>query len=362
MSAPCIENVIDTSILAQDLQSTYGLSPQKWESLELNRRGTSLDHDQLYKKGVPNPRVGFQWQSDDGTIEYWCPQGITGLRNEEEKKVIVVSWNSKSQNPSNGVRLSFADVTHLREERGLAVPYHHVLLVVPSQSAGFNLFQPIHIPAGGLATRENMIFVVDKYKGIRAFDATQIFAAEEDESESKCGMIDSKAYAFNCRYLLPQTALYEMTMGGQHFSSASMDWSNPERPLLTTGNYHSSVNPSSDNPPPKITWWTMEDMTISGYDRTVETDITNMQGSISYSGCLWLSQRGGASKFKEEGRLRVARVTNKTLVSSWKDYDWPWGCRDLHLFPYSHNMWCHTKNTEGNGRFVFAARLIDFGP
>jgi hypothetical protein len=354
MTIPQIESVTDTSSLAQELETTHGLAPVSWQDLNLNRNGSSLEHSQLLTRGVPIPHVGFEWQSGDANTADWMPQGITGLRQGEEKKFVVVSWYFKGDPPRKGVRLSFVDVTDIPSSRGTAVSYRHVLLVQPSTTGDFNVFRPIPIHAGGLASRGNIIFVMDTNNGVRAFDTSKMFPAQEDSGKSRCGIIDNKAFAFDYRYILPQTTFYHMTIGGQNFSYSSLDWSDMDNPLLLIGNYHSEADTDYINPPPKMVWWNLDGTTITGYDRTVVTCLARAQGGMSYKESsnkrlVWLSRSGS------DPTLSVGRVSGEGCIE-WHNFSWPRGCEDLHFSPYSHNIWCLTEHRDRNGRFVFAVK------
>ena len=84
--------------------------------------------------------------------------------------------------------------------------------------------------------------------------------------------------------------------------------------------------------------------------RQVRTLPQRVQGAASSGDQIWLSCSGGTAK------LRVSRYP----FQAFRSYSWPHGCEDLHLSPYSGNLWCHTEHP--NARFVFAVKALDYDP
>lgn len=344
-NSPVLTQVINTSDLKEKLIS-HPFTPQQWYNIDLNRIASKKDKSWMLGKKVGCPHVGFTWDDEDSGTVKWYPQGITGLRSSPEldaqHKYIVVSWYGKDDYEYKGVRLSFVDVTDMDK-----ISYRHVLLVQPSDDN--KIFKPIPIHAGGLATRDNIIYVADTNNGIRAFDTRYIFPANADlPLKNQCGIINGKVYAFDYRYILPQSAHYKMIMGNQKFSFTSMDWSDINNPKLITGNYHSS-DPKYYNPPPKIVWWGLNETTIGNFTSSFQTNVERVQGAVSLNSFLWLSQSGG-----DNAKLQVMRIGDRVF----KEFNWPSGCEDLHYSPYSKNLWCLTEHP-GN-RFVFAVKLDDY--
>jgi len=338
--------VTDTSALTKSL-TALGVAVQPWVDLDLNRVATEMSRETLKKQGIQYPNVGFTWNGADTNTTTWIPQGITGLRNapgQPERKFIVVSWYGASGNIDKGVRLSFVDVTDMSKIR-----YRHVLLVEKSDDA--SVFKRIKIHAGGLATLGDVLYVADTEAGIRAFDTRNIFSAEADlPGKARCGVINGKAYAYDYRYILPQTALYTLKQsqgGDTRFSYASIDWTDPAAPVLLTGNYHAPGEKYS-NPPARVVWWDLAGSSIVGFRAQKETSQQRVQGAVSLNGTLWLSQSGESPKL-----WRMA--SGQGAVS----FSWPAGCEDLHYSRYSKNLWCHTEKLGAN-RFVFAVKLADY--
>jgi hypothetical protein len=292
--------------------------------------------------GLQHPHVAFTWQGDDQGTKDWYPQGITGLRMGETKKFVVVSWYAKHEDEHKGVRLSFVDVTDMSKIR-----YRHVLLVEPSATA--TVFKPIKIHAGRLATIGSTIFVADTGYGIRAFDATHIFAAESDPGKTRVGIAGGKAYAFDYRYILPQVAKYEMN--GPPFSFADIDWTDPNAPQLLTGTYH---NPKEDSRPNALVWWKLEGDRIVDKLRDTRDEglaLKNlMQGAAALKGALYLSCSGRPAHFY------VAR----SPYATFRTYAWPYGTEDLHVALKSGNLWALSEHPDK--RRVWAVKLANYVP
>jgi len=347
VAAPVLQHREDTSSLARRLREEFGLDPVRWNELDLNREAAPLTLEALRGRGVDYPQLGFQWNKGDRETELWYPQGISGLRGTfspgGRRRFIVVSWHGKGDYDQKGVRLSFVDVTDPTRPR-----YRHALLVKPSGDA--RVFAPIKIHAGGVATRGSTLFVADTAHGVRAFDARSLFPASADPSKGRCGREGGRFYAFDYRYVLPQAAFYEMTMGGPRFSYASLDWSHRNAPHLITGNYHREPETARyHNPPASIAWWTLDGDRVTAYSgKRVETGVERAQGAVAFNGNLWLSQSGSDPHL-------VVRSEDGTREEV---FGWPRGCEDLHYSPYSKRLWCHTEHPPD--RFVFAVRLSDY--
>lgn len=352
-----IKKYVDTSALGDTLRETWNLVSLRWTGLDLNRTATSLSKKKLEDWGVGAPHAGFQWEDGDAKTTHWYPQGITGLRFGD-RKWVVISWYGKDDYKPKGVRLSFCDVTDMSSVR-----YRHVLLVEPAEPGNsLGVYQPIVMHAGGMASVGDTLYVVDsKVGGVRTFDVGRILPAEADPNKDRCGIDAStkRAYAFDYRYILPQTARYEMDQGeGTHFSFCSTDWSVPARPRLLTGNYHLSKDKGSDyyNPPAMLAWWILDGPRIAGLERTLVWGIEGVQGAES------IGDKVLASCSSAVGYGHTLLVGSANDFQGTKlPHDWPNGCEDMHFSPHSRNLWCLTEHKDGPGRFVFAVRGTDVG-
>lgn len=353
-----VKTYVDTSALGDTLREDCNLVSLRWTGLDLNRTARSLSKKKLAKLGVGHPHVGFSWQDGDATTDHWIPQGITGLRFGD-RKWVVVSWYGKDDYKPKGFRLSFCDVTDMSNVR-----YRHVLAVEPAEAEGaqgLGVYQPIVMHAGGLAAVGDTLYVVETNAGVRAFDVGRILPAEANKGKDCCGIDAStgKAYAFNYRYILPQTARYELDQGGTSFSYCGIDWSDEARPRLLTGNYHRDDKSSKYyNPPAMLAWWTLDGPRITRLERTLTWDVERVQGAESIGGMLLASRSGAGSGSGGHGLLvGTAEDFQGTKVK----HAWPDGCEDLHFSPHSRNLWCLTEHKDGPGRFVFAVRGTDVG-
>lgn len=328
--------------LAAQLQSK-GLSPLRWDQLDLNSSASRISASVMKQKGLEHPQVGFQWNSDDSATAAWYPQGIADLPGGGAEQYVVVSWYNAG---ARGVRVSLADIRDIDHVR-----YQHVLLV-QSDPAGATrrAFAPIPIHAGGLATQQGILFVADGGMGVRVFDMNVLFRAEADPSHKLCGLLGGKAYAFDYRYILPQIGAYALN-GPPRFSFASVDWTDSATPQLVMGNYHSH-NPKYFNPPPTLAWWNLSGSAVSSRTRRITHAYKRVQGAVSFGDHVWLSCSGSSA------RLRVIKPAQGTAEVA--SYSWPHGCEDLHHSPSSDKLWCLTEHP--GQRMVFAVRRIDYVP
>jgi hypothetical protein len=236
--------------------------------------------------------------------------------------------------------MSLVNVANFSELR-----YRHVVLVEPAPDGDRRVFRSITSHAGGLATRGNLIYSAETGYGVRVFDSTRIFKVRtRAQVEDHYGM---QPVAFGYQYVMPQVAKYKLDQDGTRFSFCSMDRTDPEQPMLLTGNYHSS-SASYDNPPPTLAWWILAAGEITGRRRLVNTGLRNRtQGAIARGDNVWLSRSGGTPRLfaGPPGDLEA--------------FSWPHGCEDLHL-SLSGNLWCLTEHP--NERIVFAVKLADYMP
>lgn len=342
---PSVLGYTDTSALARLLTDQFRLAPRPWTAVDVNRAATRLTSAFLRQKRVAKAQLGFTWEAADNTVGLWFPQGITELRQENPpRRYLVVSWYGKGIMESRGVRLTLVNITDPNRIR-----YRHVLLVQPSAPGSpFGTFKPIVIHAGGLAARDNLLFVADTVVGARVFDMNVLFAAEADPRKELCGIVNGRAFAFDYRYIVPQLGVYELA-GPPRFSWASIDWTNRAAPRLLMGNYHTPSG-SSANPPPTLAWWNLDGTTVAGGARQVTHPFTKVQGAVSHGEYVWFSCSGTSP------RLLVSRAPFAKFTS----FSWPDGCEDLHLSPFDDLLWCLTEFPPS--RWVYSVRRSDYLP
>ena len=122
-------------------------------------------------------RGGFQWDREDSNSKEWYPQGVDGRGH-----LLLVSWYSKAD---GAARLSVVDLDAGR--------YGHVALLGKGGA-------PVKTHAGGLAWREDVLYVADTTRGLRLFDL-RCFAGAT----------------------LPQAGTYRPAEKGLRFSYTSVD-------------------------------------------------------------------------------------------------------------------------------------------
>jgi hypothetical protein len=130
---------------------------------------------------------GFRWDPDDSRTGAWYPQGIAA---SADGTVLLVSWYRKGTN--------VARLTCVGLETGR---YRHLRLMTATG-------EPVLSHAGGLAWREDLLYVADTKAGLRVFDLARVRRTQA---------------AGDDRYALPQAGRYRSAGGGLRFSFASVD-------------------------------------------------------------------------------------------------------------------------------------------
>src|SRR5690606_15544938 len=92
------------------------------------------------------------------------------------RRLLLVSWyHDLDTPPVKGVRLSLADITNLN-----AVPYRHLLLVEPKETAGGVGFEAAEydsggsLHAGGIVWYGDYLYVADTSQGLRVYDLSRM--------------------------------------------------------------------------------------------------------------------------------------------------------------------------------------------
>jgi hypothetical protein len=214
-------------------------------------------------------RGGFQWDREDSDTKDWYPQGIDGRGD-----TVLVSWYSKRD---GAARLSVVDLDAGR--------YGHVALVT---SDG----KPVKTHAGGLAWREDTLYVADTSRGLRLFDLTRFAGAA-----------------------LPQAGWYRPAEKGLRFSYASVDAASGS---LLVGEYTDQV------PGARLVRWPFAPGGLLAQEPAGDawvTAHTNLQGAVVLGGQLLLA----ASR----GRVREGTLTLSPFAESAARRRWASGCEDL---------------------------------
>lgn len=239
-----------------------GLANVDVVNLDLNRdasppiEGTPDWYDLDVERGV----LGFEFDSGDTNVSYWYPQGITGF-TRHGSEFLVVSWYhnlDKGDDPNDpvgigvaapfdnkGTRLTFIDITDPS-----AIEYRHVLLVEACEDEFGNVVMTPMLSsdpdkglhAGGIAYLDGKIYVTDTRRGFRRFDIDDIFEVDLDPNRNRLGFEGANTWAFGYQYVMVQEGrvfadLPDIDGDKQNYSFVSVDWTDPDHPLLMSGAY-----------------------------------------------------------------------------------------------------------------------------
>ena len=212
---------------------------------------------------------GFQWDRDDSNSKEWYPQGIDGRDG-----TLLVSWYSKRD---GAARLS---VVELKAER-----YGHVALVTADG-------KPVKAHAGGLAWREDVLYVAVTMRGLRVFDLTRFAGAT-----------------------LPQAGWYRPVEKGLRFSYASVD---EAAGSLLVGEYTDQV------PGARLVSWPFAPGGLLAQEPAGGawlTAHTNLQGALVLGGQVLMAASRGA--------IREGTLTSSPFAERAGRRRWASGCEDL---------------------------------
>ncbi len=230
---------------------------------------------------------GFRWDDDDSRTKQWYPQGIDGRGD-----LLLVSWYAKAD---SAARLSVVDTSSGR--------YGHVALVTPDG-------EPVKTHAGGLAWREDMLYVTDTTHGLRLFDLRRFSSTS-----------------------LPQAGWYRPVTKGLRFSYASVD---EAAGALLVGEYRDKL------PGARLVRWPFAPGGLLAQEEASDawvTANTNLQGAAVLGGHVLAAAsngkiRGGtltASPFAEQSTPRRWAIGGEDLaavggevVSLTEHPDLPW--------------------------------------
>lgn len=334
----CAMTPIDDSAWAADLEGKNGLTRVSLRDIDLNREGEKVSSfpDDYGFSGVEVK--AFEWQAGDNSTDDWRPQGIAGIRLENPGySMVAVTWYDHDDSDKyKGVRISFVDVTPGSDNR---FHYRHVLLV----ERDGNNFKPVgdDLHAGGLVYSKGFLFIPDTKNGIRVFDTRNIYnGVETDNTKTKCGFDDGKAYAFNYTYILPQvynysnlystlitTGMAEESGNNPKFSYLSICWSG-ERKLLT-GSYMNKGNMEDGLSPSMFLWKLSSDepgKLVAEKPRNlgIETGLKRyrwIQGAALYDSVLYISRSVGLG------------IKKHTVSGSWENDDYSVDREQISVLP-----------------------------
>jgi len=205
---------------------------------------------------------GFQWDREDSDTHDWYPQGIDGRDG-----MLLISWYSKK---TGAARLSVVD----RERRR----YGHVALVTPDG-------KPIKTHAGGLAWRDDLLYVADTSRGLRLFDLTRFTG-------------DS----------LPQAGWYRPQPKGLRFSYTSVDHA---AGALVVGEYTDKV------PGARLVRWPFAPGGLLAQEPAEGAWVTahsNLQGAVVIGGRVLMAASNGKTL---PGRLTASPFAETATHRRW---------------------------------------------
>jgi hypothetical protein len=217
-------------------------------------------------------RGGFRWDAADSRTTAWYPQGVAA---SPDGGVVLVSWYHK---PSNAARVSFVDLKAGR--------YRHAPLVTAAGEA-------VRTHAGGLAWRENLLYVTETNAGLRLFDLTGI---------------ERTAAAGDERYVLPEVARYRPDGGGLRFSYTSVDEAGSS---LLVGEY------VRDAPGARLVRWPFGSDGLLAQESASEAWVTahsNLQGALALPDRLLLAESRGK---RLPGRLHASAYAETADPRRW---------------------------------------------
>ena len=215
-------------------------------------------------------RGGFQWDREDSNSKEWYPQGVDGRGH-----LLLVSWYSKAD---GAARLSVVDLDAGR--------YGHVALL--GKDGG-----PVKTHAGGLAWREDVLYVADTTRGLRLFDL-RCFAGAT----------------------LPQAGSYRPAEQGLRFSYTSVDEAGGS---LLVGEYTDQV------PGARLVRWPFAPGGLLAQEPASDAWATahaNIQGALVMEGRVLMAASNGktlagsltASPFAERAERRRWAIGGEDLA------------------------------------------------
>ncbi|GIZ07563.1 hypothetical protein [Flavobacterium sp. UMI-01] len=346
---------------------------------EINKNRQAIggsSYTEVYGFNVPeeNRARGIRWNSDDETTNLWKPQGIAGF-TKNGIRYLLVTWYATNDADYKGSRITLIDIS---PSSTTYLMYRHILLVqptIPTTVTGYtqyNTFAPLNIHAGGVAYFNDKLYVASTNLGIRVFDLNKIIEVTTgEETTSLCGKhSNGTLYAFNYRYILPQTGYYDINGGANPFSTIQV---NAEGTELWTAQYHAgSVDASIV---PKIYGFPINSsgtVLNSGIQYVIpknslfaDNHAHGMQGVFRKGTTTWLSCTGSPSN-SYGSNARLARY--KDGDTDTVRYRWPYGAEALYYEAQYDYLWSLTEHEPNSGasngsqvnRCIFAVKFANY--
>lgn len=356
--------------IIQQLAAHPSVTPTSFETIldtSLNRSGSAIS-----VSGLGCFHDGFEWDSSDGSVEFWWPQGVTGSTGAYDnvidkgklkgRRVMLVSWYHKAEeDPGSsvykGVRVSLTDVTSTS-----SVNYRHILLVQPKMDGATPTYKALasatsSLHAGGLAWVGPYLYVASTSSGFRVFDTRLVFeVATGDASLLGYQSSTDEYHAYNYRYIMPQVGAYTLceTTCCARFSFVSLDTSTTPKSLLA-GEYASS------EPNARVHRWPIDEQTsrllvASGGVQSSEVVFPGadyIQGALSYNGFYFLS----TSRPKVGLKSSFGSFYDGKLGGSLTAHRYPYLPEDLYFAKYDNELWTCTESPNsllGQTRYCFS--------
>jgi hypothetical protein len=224
---------------------------------------------------------GFRFDAGDSHSAEWYPQGVSA---SPDGAVVLVSWYRKG---TNATRISCVDLGSGR--------YRHVRLTTAA-------LEPVRSHAGGLAWREDLLYVADTKAGLRVFDLTRILRTPS---------------AGDDRYALPEVGRYRPAGAALRFSHASVD---ETAAGLLVGEYLDKA------PGGRLVRWPFGPgglLASEAAEAAWTTGHSNLQGAVALRGRMLMAESRGVAR---AGTLHVSPYAETSEHRRWAV-----GCEDLAL-------------------------------
>jgi hypothetical protein len=279
---------------------------------------------------------GFTWDARDRDDESWWPQGVAAVASRD---ALIVSWYSKSGRfGTPGSRITVVDRRH-RD----GIRYRHVLLVAPRRPLGVLTVGAVPVHAGGIAVRDDLLYVADTLFGVRLFRLGDVMRVRRRGLTGRFG-------ARGHDYVLPQLAALRAPLrvplrSGQRrlrFSFLSIGELDG-RPNLVVGEYRRAGR-AADHAP-RLARYPLDPGTglpaVGSRGRTAAPEVyenqpNRMQGAVVHGSTWFLTASAGKGV---AGDLYVgapgAWVRHRGVL--------PTGPEDLDWSRPGEELWCVTE-------------------
>lgn len=305
------------------------------ESMVLNRTALAFNKGFQQKLNKKIMSSGFLWDSEDGEITKWRPQGVTTFHSNGRRFVLVSWYGRKDEGYSDrGGRISFVDISDMHynvlyHNAASNYSYSHVLLVDEKNCALPN----IHV--GGIEQQNGILYVADSRKGqqsILEFDiASGLYELPSD-------MMDSM---FGYRYVLRQSSSFHSPTKP---SFISYDIDNEK---FVVGTYarcgkklgiHIDSESCFSQPKNRLVWFNKHDVDLNSTEPCWHY-FSEMQGAVSArvdnSTIVWVSSSYGPIA---DSHLHVVRAPTSfngecpgVNLDEVSIFQFPPGLEDLHI-------------------------------